>query len=406
MTDVAVVVWLLVGAASAAHAEAPASPRIRIGLTDGQSLTGRFLSLDAKHLRMKRSVNAAPQERSISREQILRVDVLAEVSSRWASGPVVFLANGDRLSASPVKMDGENLSLTWPPGNGSSKVPVPLLSVRGILLDSGGGHSRTERPEAVILNHTTEHDLVVLRNGDRVAGQLSALGADSITMAGGMETIARKDIRAIAFNPKYVTKPKAPVSRTLIRLRDGSLLSATKVSMGNAGTLRVQTTFDADMTMSVDSLRSLQFLGKHIVPLSEMTPEAFEYTPFLDGNKPLKNDRNVFGGPLMLRGRIYDIGLGMHTRSRADYKLTGDERHFLATVGVDDTARGQGSVVFIVELDGQPVFKSDVVTGRDKPVPIGPLSLKGHRRLTLIADFGPHGDLLDYADWCDAVLVK
>ena len=72
----------------------------------------------------------------------------------------------------------------------------------------------------------------------------------------------------------------------------------------------------------------------------------------------------------------------------------------------DDTARGRGSVVFVVEVDGERVYTSKPVTGKSDPLSIPPVDVAGKQRLTLIVDFGHLGDIRDHADWCNAVLIR
>jgi hypothetical protein len=95
----------------------------------------------------------------------------------------------------------------------------------------------------------------------------------------------------------------------------------------------------------------------------------------------------------------------VHSRQRLTYDLPGRAEAFVATVGIDDSARGRGAVEFAVLVDDQPVWSSGVVRGRDEPRPVPRVSLKGARRLTLLVDFGPEANVLDHADWCDAVLI-
>jgi hypothetical protein len=52
------------------------------------------------------------------------------------------------------------------------------------------------------------------------------------------------------------------------------------------------------------------------------------------------------------------------------------------------------------------VFTSPVLTGRSAPVDLGPLDVAGAHELTLVVEYGEYGDILDYADWGDAVLVR
>ena len=113
------------------------------------------------------------------------------------------------------------------------------------------------------------------------------------------------------------------------------------------------------------------------------------------------------------RGRVLDDAprrisqrAGVHSRSTVTYRLAGKFRRFQATIGIDDSAAGRGSVVFEVLLDGKTAYKSDVLTGTSPPVAIDRLDVTGKKIMTLSVDYATDGDILDHADWCDALLIK
>ena len=137
-----------------------------------------------------------------------------------------------------------------------------------------------------------------------------------------------------------------------------------------------------------------------------MTPVNFKFEPFLDLGWPLRNDRNVSGGFLTLRGVEYPRGLGVHSRSSVTYRLDGKFRRFHAVLGIDDDTGGKGSAVFEVLVDGKRVFKSDVLTGTSVPVVLDRLDVAGAKLLTLRVDYATLGDIQDHANWCDAVLIR
>ena len=95
----------------------------------------------------------------------------------------------------------------------------------------------------------------------------------------------------------------------------------------------------------------------------------------------------------------------MHSRMAVTYPLKGSEQEFRATVGIDDLAGGGGSVRFGVDLDGERVWTSAELKGDTAAVKIPVIKLQGHQQLTLVVDYGEFADVLDYADWCDAVLI-
>ena len=75
-----------------------------------------------------------------------------------------------------------------------------------------------------------------------------------------------------------------------------------------------------------------------------------------------KNAR--FGKPLKLAGTQYTRGLFCHAPSKIVVRLPSSGKTFEAVVGVDSneqTIGGQGSVEFVVQIDGKEAFRSTVL---------------------------------------------
>ena len=49
---------------------------------------------------------------------------------------------------------------------------------------------------------------------------------------------------------------------------------------------------------------------------------------------------------------------------------------------------------------------SDLVTGSSRPLVVGPIDVSGKRQLALVVDYGELADVDDWADWCDAVVIR
>jgi hypothetical protein len=86
--------------------------------------------------------------------------------------------------------------------------------------------------------------------------------------------------------------------------------------------------------------------------------------------------------------------------------LNREYRSFRATIGIDDEAEEGGSAIFAVEVDGSRIYTSPLVTGRSQPIEVGPLNVAEVDEMTLVVDYGEYGDILDYADWGNAVLLR
>jgi len=114
----------------------------------------------------------------------------------------------------------------------------------------------------------------------------------------------------------------------------------------------------------------------------------------------------VLRGFLSLRGRPALTGVGVTGGTTLSWKLDGSWKSFQVTCGVDDAARGRGSVIFEVKLDDESVWRSEELTGESQPVPVPRVDLDGAKTLTLCVEYAQQGNVLDYADWTDAVLIR
>ena len=115
--------------------------------------------------------------------------------------------------------------------------------------------------------------------------------------------------------------------------------------------------------------------------------------------------RNVLGRRLRASGRMHLKGLGVHSQARLTYLLNEPFDRFEAALALDDATQGGGSVRCHVLVDGRRQFSSEPVRGGRPPVPVR-VDLAGAKRLELVVDFGERADVLDYADWLDARLVR
>jgi len=115
-------------------------------------------------------------------------------------------------------------------------------------------------------------------------------------------------------------------------------------------------------------------------------------------------DRNCTGKPLAIAGKRFDRGVGTHASSALHVALDGKAERFTASVGVDDSAGGKGSVVFQVYADGEKRFDSGVVKGGQKAKAVD-VALAGVERLILLVASGGDDIHYDHADWADAEFV-
>ncbi len=107
--------------------------------------------------------------------------------------------------------------------------------------------------------------------------------------------------------------------------------------------------------------------------------------------------------PLSLLGQKFERGVGTHAMGTYHVSVNGAER-FQATVGLDDSANGPGSVVFQVLADRKKVFDSGVMRSNTPPKEVD-VDLHGVKLLTLKVTDAGDGGTFDHADWANARFV-
>jgi hypothetical protein len=214
-------------------------------------------------------------------------------------------------------------------------------------------------------------------------------------------TIRTENILGVVFARGVQTKADYP---TTFELRDGSVF-AGRLRSGSAEQLKVESSVGivADLNLSV--IARMRFRSPRVVYVSDLTPVTQRVEGRLHREWPLARDRSLTGEPLSIAGRTFDKGLGMHSRTEVAYAIEGHFESFAATIGIDDSVRPAGSVVFRVIGDGKTLFDSGLITGQDQAVNVL-VDMKNIKGLTLVVDYGDDLDLSDHAVWGAARLIK
>jgi alpha-galactosidase len=154
------------------------------------------------------------------------------------------------------------------------------------------------------------------------------------------------------------------------------------------------------------------FLGLAVLAVCA-TPSLFAETVWLSsldlsqmtaGWSVPKADRDITGQPIVIAKKTFAHGVGTHAASNFRVDLGGHATRFLAQVGVDDSAGGQGSLEFIISGDGKVLWQSGVMTGGQPARPVD-VDLTGVKILGLRVTDGGDGSSNDHADWADAKII-
>jgi hypothetical protein len=405
----------------------------------GGTFQGELVSIDASGLATFRVAKAKEQA---GETRTIALDDLVRWGNPVAARPqtIVVLADGGQIvtaadwaGGAAVRLAGEDvvlLSDTW------NEVRLPRGLVSGVVFAQASRavvreelvkRARDEPSPGPSLKGRGSLDVVLLTNGDRVTGRITKLegGTAAIETGGSAVSLPLSRVEAIGFGgsdqPSAVSRQQKDASepssnpspkgrgKLAVGLRDGSFVFANSVQLSEKD-VAVQTATGIKLKGGeARDVVFLQSLDEKLVYLSELDGADYRHVPYLKAGWPFMRDRNVLGEPILVRGKRYLKGIGMHSASRLTYRFDKDCQRFDAAVAIDDSANGRGSVTFGVYLlrggKWDEAYKSNIVRGNEPPQPVS-VDLKGATGLTLTVDYADRGDELDHAAWLDARLVK
>jgi hypothetical protein len=316
--------------------------------------------------------------------------------------PIFILADGSCLTAEIISSDKETISVEC---DIFGRLKIPWDAIAGAVFSLPRASKDRDAILDRILKSEDQSDRLFLENGDEPAGIIDNIGDNTVSLKtnAGTLKIDSSRIAAIIFNSALRRKTTGNANGTWLGFSDGSRIFAESVILDASGLL-----FDAagqTLKTSPKNLVFLQPLSGRAVYLSDLKPDVYRFTPFLDLTWPYKLDRNVTGSHLRAGGNLYLKGIGLHSAARLTYNLDQPYKQFQSDLAVDDSTDGGGSVRFHVFVDGVEKFSSEIIRGGMKPVSIV-VDLSGAKIIELQVDYADRADVLDHADWLNARLIK
>ncbi len=290
---------------------------------------------------------------------------------RPSAGVHVILATGGLIVANGVAIVEDDLVVN---SSLAGNIAVPLRLVAGIVFEPSADRARYDRTLDRVLSLTSQVDRVILDNGDELTGTVSSIERATLHLKSdaGDWNLEQAKLRAVLFNSILIDRPSPTGLRIVVGWQDGSRTTAVSlVSQGNNAQLKL--VGGVDVPLPLESIVAVQPLGGAVVYLSDLKPASYRHIPFLELSWPFETDRSVQGALLMVDGKLYLKGLGMHSPSRITFELDQVYQRFDAEVAIDAEAGRRGSVVFRVFADDgsgkwQERAKSEIVRGGEPPV--------------------------------------
>jgi NPCBM/NEW2 domain len=371
-------------------------------LANGSEIAGSLRSITEGSLRLG--------EQSLPVSDVVRLNFRGRAGVVGQRATLIQLINGDRVVAGLTNMVDDAVIALWKSHPEWPPVRIPSETIAGILLSAPVEPAQRARWFTRVFSRGPKTDVVLLQNGDRALGDLFSFDQTTLKLSQGGKPLAIEmaRVRGITFNSSLVNLPPVKQPRIHVTLTDGSQLTGYAASRERGGPLRLTTVFGSPLELPLPSIAAIRFLDGRATYLSELEPRAARASGYFETVErvAVAKDRNVLDGPLVVHGTEYPKGLGTRSQSLIEYDLGGRYSRFEATAALDDLAGGKGSVRFVVEKDGVRIFESGLVTGMSAAAAVGPLDIGGAKKLALIIEYGELADINDWADWCDAVVIR
>jgi hypothetical protein len=377
----------------------PSEPTFSALLIDGKTVSGSLVQLGAND----EMVLAGKAESTVPLRQVVKLTREGSPPPYPPEGTLVLFPDGDRLKTRIGPADDTALETH---SDLLGKVAIPLDSILGLVLTPPAEPEAFDTVFDRLRIEPRKSEVLWLANGDRLTGGFLGLGARTLKFQGDAAQIEveRDQVVALGFDPALVSYPRPKGMFLELTLTDGSRLGVSQAKV-EQGQLAATTRFGAAIRLALGDLARVHVRSEAVAYLSERAADAASYVSYVSPTRPYRRDAAVDGHPLRLGGQTYDRGLGTQSMTLLAYRLQPGDRRFQALVGLDDRAGPLGGVVFRVRVDGNVAFVSSPMSARDTPVAID-VDVTGAKLLILITEFGPRGEVRDWADWVEARLIR
>jgi NPCBM/NEW2 domain len=331
----------------------------------------------------------------------------------WPRTTGAIFVNGDRIPGELLLGDDSSVILKSNLNSKGLRVPLPALRVLWIAPPAANVSDFPDRYSWLDANRKT--DVVLLRNGDTVTGDIEAFTSDGklrikSTADGKSIVLESGAMAAVAFNPSLgaIRKVKGPIARLV--LSDGTRVSLANVT-ADSTTLKGTALFGAALAVPVREIVAVDVLQGKSTFLADLKPKTETVEPFNDLAWPWQSNRTAKHRPIQLRSKsgmsTFDTGLGTHPKTTLTYALDGKYRAFTALVGLDAETgrRGQAKVSIFVDGKLQAIPGLETLSAATGAVAVD-VSVAKAKELTLVVDFGPNGDVQADVNWADAKLIE
>ncbi|QDU10448.1 NPCBM/NEW2 domain protein [Gimesia aquarii] len=368
---------------------------------EGNFVQGKLLQVNQNQI----TLQTTSGKQIFPADETIRVNLGNHSLPRPNEGLIV-LANDDRIHAKLLRSEDETILIRLVSYPEVGELKVPLETIQAVYFQWPSMQQGRSQFIKKIARIEKKSDLFYLKNGDFLEGEFLGFNASTFRFESraGETAIPRRGIRFFCFNPELINFPQPDQLHYQIELSDGTRLTASSLTIVKK-MATIKTLFGAEIQIELNQLNSIVPLDGKVIYLSQLKPTAYEFTPFFSQQWGWSRNRNVLSGPLIVGGKEFAFGIGMHSAAELSYDLDGKYARFQTEVGIDDATNGAGDVKVAILVDRRIVFQKVIRGSKQQAVVVPHIDLTGAKELVLKVDFGKNADIQDHVNWCRPVLI-
>ena len=385
------------------------STEVQVNLLQGDPVAGSISALNSQEITL--TGNAGETRHALDQVQSI-VFANQAVPAKDANTRIT-LHDGSSFQAKSVTLTGEKCTVVI---GGTQSFTCRADSIRDmqfkVLADEA-----LQQYRQIIAADSAEDILIVQRQTgaiDQLEGIVEAMDGEFVTFNFGGDKIPVEITKLAGI--RLVKPANKEIPKSLCQVTD-SFNNVWQVSQlkfdSENDKLQANTCTGESLTFELSKLSRLDFASNNVLYLSDITPEAVEWTPFLSGNLIRKRlskvyqphmDISVDGTPLMVGTESYSKGISIHSRTVMSLRLPDAFSQLQMDIGIDPSMNGRGHVELTILGDKKQLFQ-DFVAGDDKPRTLD-LNITGVRRITIKVDYGKNLDIGDQLNMGNARVLK
>ncbi|MCA9004441.1 MAG: NPCBM/NEW2 domain-containing protein [Planctomycetaceae bacterium] len=371
-------------------------------LVSGEKLNGTLTKIKQNQLTLQLNT----ESKTVPAADVICVN-LDHARLPWKKTGMLILANNDRIWGDLVRSEEDFLLVRLNALPEQPEWRVPLETVTTAFFDWPASRvtqvellKKTDRPKQ-------NDDLFFLKNGDHLQGEFIGFNENSFRFdsAAGETSVPRGGIQCFCFNPELVNFPQPKQLRYVLNLTNGTRVTVSELALSQE-TVSAKTLFGASLVCPMSMIETITPRGGKSIPVSDLDPAAYRFTPYFSQKWNWERNRNVLRGPLVTEGKEYFSGLGMHSAGELQYQLDGKYAGFQTAVGLDEATTGRGDVDVFILVDQRVVFQQSLSDNQLRLVEVPRIDVTGAQELILKVEFGKNADMDDHVNWLRPVLLQ